>query len=522
MFYIMRLIWCCCLLGLGVDLSSQTRLDSLYTLVRHDSRGDLIALDGEEIIVIGSARDTSSSAVGIVFSRFSLDGELLISNYEFDGLVYFINSNELIFYDSVVYVAPHMSWPPRFLLKYDRYSGEILEKIEIPSVKSSHPIVTPYGMGRVDINRFALVCIILEDHLINETQITLFDMRDGGMRHLHNAYPGYHQNMKYIEWKEDKIYLAGDLVKGDPNESNFDLRLTIVTLDTLGTELWRYISPGLRGFTSDCFIEENGDIVIAHSFYKNYYNGAWWIPTCRPGISRIRADGTIAWERPIGRNHYNDDAFDNRINVMLPASAGDGYIIAGAQSNFSIEDYWAEPFVDTIATGEYLQDDAIIAKVSNEGDILWTRTYSKVSGIYTDDIFFDMIYHPDGGYLLSGYVAEYIPGEPLVRTWLLYLDEYGCAVPGCQTVATENIIGVDMPILIYPNPASAELFIYQTENGRQEYIIGDMSGKVIDRFKGNTEGHTFIVDISAYPPGIYVITRTDDRGHSLSEKWVKN
>lgn len=256
------------LVGISFRLSGQSHLDSAYTLVRHDSRGEVIAVDENEIIVIGAARDSSTAAVGIVFSRFSLNGDLLFKNYHFDGLAYFVSCNELIFQDSIVYVAPHMVWSPRrYILKYNKYTGEIIDTILVRNASYDGNVVIPQGMARLDANRFILTSTIWGGPG-NETQISFFNIQYDEVKHLHSAYPGYHQNMYFIEWRDNKIYLVGDLVKGDPDTPDFDKRMTIAILDTMGVELWRYVSLGLRGFVSDCFIEDDGDIVVGHSFYE--------------------------------------------------------------------------------------------------------------------------------------------------------------------------------------------------------------------------------------------------------------
>lgn len=63
---------------------------------------------------------------------------------------------------------------------------------------------------------------------------------------------------------------------------------------------------------------------------------------------------------------------------FTPSNLGDGYIAAGRQTNFSDSLFYGTS--DTVnEIGENLRFEALIAKVSNDGDSIWSRSY------YTED-----------------------------------------------------------------------------------------------------------------------------------------
>ena len=106
--------------------------------------------------------------------------------------------------------------------------------------------------------------------------------------------------------------------------------------------------------------------------------------------------------------------------------------------------------------------------------------------------------------------------------WLLKVDQYGCLVPGCQNGDTVSVTEETSQneLLIYPNPSSDVLFIYDDQGGESKYTINDIKGNTIRKWSGNLKDHTYIVQLHDFSPGVYIVSRVDEKGVVRSGKFV--
>ena len=136
-----------------------------------------------------------------------------------------------------------------------------------------------------------------------------------------------------------------------------------------------------------------------------------------------------------------------------------------------------------------------------------------------------MTYSNDGGYIVFGDVSySRMEGDSIWNhpSWLFKVDQYGCLVPGCQnedTLGTENI-QEDTDLMIYPNPATDMLYVFQHDQISTKYVISDINGRIINSWPGNIPNHTFIVDLSNYSTGAYIISSETKGGKIKSRKFI--
>ena len=107
---------------------------------------------------------------------------------------------------------------------------------------------------------------------------------------------------------------------------------------------------------------------------------------------------------------------------------------------------------------------------------------------------------------------------------LIKTDRYGCVVPGCHIGSdTTGTIQLAHPgsLMLYPNPVSDVLYIYDDIGGECSYTISDMSGRILSTWTGYLKDHTYILDTGGFSPGIYVIVRKSASGRIASGKFVR-
>ena len=94
---------------------------------------------------------------------------------------------------------------------------------------------------------------------------------------------------------------------------------------------------------------------------------------------------------------------------------------------------------DYLITGVYDNSIGFISKVDNGGDLLWSKIYSYNSEnnpniSYVNTNFWDIINHPDGGYLVSG--------GGLSDQIVFYIDDNGDVVNITDTTYNLNMSGI--------------------------------------------------------------------------------
>jgi hypothetical protein len=141
----------------------------------------------------------------------------------------------------------------------------------------------------------------------------------------------------------------------------------------------------------------------------------------------------------------------------------------------------------------------------------------------------NLVTNPDGTMTISGSCNYTSLPEFRSRQdfWILYLDSFGCVVPGCQEVTSvEEADPAILDIRIYPNPirAGTPLGVYIGEEGEGDIILNlyDIQGALILQHPVRHVGAaTYLLQI---PPnirsGMYVLQAASTEGRMWSGKVV--
>ena len=150
-----------------------------------------------------------------------------------------------------------------------------------------------------------------------------------------------------------------------------------------------------------------------------------------------------------------------------------------------------------------------VVKFTEDGDSIWSRYFHYWDTLYDLHYFSDMEQMPDGGVLLCGQAYSGNAGTQQQLGWLVKLDEYGCLVPGCQLVATEDIGNPQgVALRLYPNPASDILNIYtwspHTPNNALLRIVSS-DGRVVRESPVTRSDMTSMVPVRDLAAGVYFV-----------------
>ena len=222
-------------------------------------------------------------------------------------------------------------------------------------------------------------------------------------------------------------------------------------------------------------------------------------------VVKLNPQGKVLWEKHLDKNNFNSNNI-GRWNSVIAAHNNTGYIIAGSEA------YHLSESVDTFIV------KTALAKLSNEGEELWYRTYTFRTGERVIEQLFDIIKTSDGGYLAVGNssLPDAEDGElPRTQSILLKTDVDGWVD---FTDGTELSIDENEKIVITPNPVIDKLYITQSEDILIEISVYTNSGKKIESFISTDRNHTIVLNTADYSPGLYYIKVADIKGRKISSK----
>ena len=311
---------------------------------------------------------------------------------------------------------------------------------------------------------------------------------------------------------EKKIILGSRRYNTNLVVENYTWQTWITQLDSIGNIKWQYLSPidsGLRDAANDMVLLDDGSLVVASGVGTEIDHPSVNVVYFDKYVFKLNLDGEIEWELTFKEPLLTSIS---RTTNVIRLSDGSGYILAGMAKIPTPPGVWGS-------------NRGWLAKVSNSGDSIWTRTYIYTADTPSDHKIYDLKETPDGGYILCGESRDLASGAVIPQqAWLLKLDEYGCLVPGCYT-ATEEPGGGEpaISLAIFPNPASDYLNFYlRTPRPVREagFRIVSAGGRLMKAFQSDRPGATYIVPVWDWAAGVYFLQYVEEGVVRVSEKFI--
>jgi hypothetical protein len=269
----------------------------------------------------------------------------------------------------------------------------------------------------------------------------------------------------------------------------------VIRTDSAGNQIWH---RWFGGAEDDCIanvtVAANGDILVAGCEVM-YVLGN--LPYFRSQLIRLSPDGDVIWNNLYGPT----DVIDGRWCVK---ESSDGGLIAPG----------------TIA-GVSGYPQGSLLKVAANGDSLWMRSYShpSVTGWLDWHELRDIVIEPDDGVTACGFLVDSTNQD----LWVIRVDNFGCLVPDCQLYDHIAALGIDLNVLMYPNPTHDKVFISfrSAVDPSGEFVLMNSAGQIIQRFQPGSRSVEIDLDIGYHPAGLYIVQYRDDGGIRWSGKLLK-
>ena len=324
--------------------------------------------------------------------------------------------------------------------------------------------------------------------------------------------------MSVAEASDGTLYAGGIETTGVIGQ-NLINRHVITAIDSTGQEeIWRWAYPEISipqggSWIRDMLILPDGSIIAATSVTKEeYVNAADNFVVNNPAMIKLNPDHSVAWINEMGNGIYENDVVE--LSRVVAANDGDGYVAVSAKNGTAYQ--------NTLTISGQL---GLIEKVSAEGDSVWFRHLYHLTGegdAPRHEIR-DMTPAADySGYWICGQAKKQLPDQAYQQGWLLFVDNYGCMVPNCQMVNSNQEISLSDKILIYPNPASVSTAIYHGgyafSKGR--FRILDIQGRLVQEWAAPVDDLTTMIDLEKYSSGTYFLQYVEQGEVKVSKQMV--
>jgi hypothetical protein len=157
-------------------------------------------------------------------------------------------------------------------------------------------------------------------------------------------------------------------------------------------------------------------------------------------------------------------------------------------------------------------------KLDTLGQILWNVTDSIYFSRQNAHITAGMDITPSGSIYVGGYVTvnELEPGS---QAFIIKYTSDGCSDTICTTTSVnEQIKQADLPIVMYPNPASDILHLLVREaTGPCQMQLSDMHGRIVSVSQIIIGSQDIALDL---PTGVYIASFTNSTGIFYSSKLI--
>jgi len=531
-----------------INVNSQTTFNNSLNIMKYINQAGSVLTYGDTIICIGNGTDHNTyKFYGAFIAKLGLDGNLLQRNVETDGdFTYQENNSSYIYRDRVITAVDVITrdstggtWKINFiggyLMAIDIHTGKIEKKIKFSTPQSDKKWQLVMGFAKIDSVTYAVVSAIDEpNNKYLDSQISIMNIKTEKVKYIQFGRKKVSDTPFTIIWTGDKLLVGSYYSYPDFNPEHPWNKITHHTLlyevDTSGLVKEVFESDTMRSAANEMMIDENGEYVYLSSFVKYNYNvfKDRYYKRRHYSINKLDKDYNLVWERPCGLK-YDFTGYNGKAGKVIFSTEGDGYIAAVSQTNYPWDISWEGK--DSMRNrGLSPMMVGILNKFSKSGDELWTRSYSVVNDTSVgriEHIIKDMSYAPNGGYLIYGEVTNIRKNGDtfaLNHAWLFKVDDYGCFVPGCQkddtTIVNDKII--DLKMSLYPNPVSNRIYIYQPDASLKHYTITDISGRKTNSWSGDLNNHTYIIDVSDYKRGVYVLNVIDNKGRIGSHRFIVN
>jgi hypothetical protein len=290
---------------------------------------------------------------------------------------------------------------------------------------------------------------------------------------------------------------------GTPNKTN----IRITKLDKQGNEQWTKIFGQADNDNAWSIVQtQDGGYIFGGSIRTtNDY-------IIKPYAIRLNPQGDTLWTRayiPKG------NSFENGFRTIIELPDGN-FMAAGLTYYVDVPNMIS-------------QRRGLVMKLKSNGDTLWFKTYTMLSGNTSGHEIKDIRPTNDGGFICGGVVYPSFPDTGTQDMWLMKIDSNGCVDTSNCVIITSieshtQLEEEQYTLKAYPNPFVYQLTIVVVlpqESTNAYLVIKDVAGKELCRTKLNSATNQYNIEGKQFSSGIYFYFIEDKEKIILPQKLIK-
>lgn len=395
-------------------------------------------------------------------------------------------------------------------IKYDNNGDTLYTKKHGSIFSPENDFIYPRALVQAPDSGFVLVSAVYNPNSFNNGDISISRLDKLGNLEWQKAFGNHFWDDPLEIISTEGGYVIGS-TRSNINlvDKDFVSQCHIFKVDHEGNIAWQYFSPHdelffgankifISPLSSDLIIlskkgvEEPININAGNLKWNNY-------------IFSLDSDRNFQWGT-FFRDSFPVNLDLNSLNKIVYLPEEPSYIIAG-----NILDMEQEA----------AKHKGLLAKISLEGDSIWSRYFNYVDNETTFHYLYDLEKTSDNGFIMCGQAKDAAETPQGQQAWLLKVDEHGCLVPGCHL--TTDLEETDTPFLdisIYPNPTSDYLnvFIPQQPIKNTAIRLLNINGQEINFIDSISLDTTFIIPVNTWEKGAYILQWLDENGNTISSQ----
>jgi len=460
---------------------------------------ECLVLNNGNIITSGTTGSVEHQQQSFHFTQLDTDGDILHSQFYYDTTEIFFTGRRTKglaqINDSLVFYCYRATDSQCF---YFNTSTNIIDTIGIVGLRPDSTHVRANSINYVD-STIILRCSIYNPN--GKEKFSIIKVKDGNIISNieydipeYDFSPGENYSFLSITANEHYHYINTDI---SPT-----LLIHILNGEIVATHNLETIIP-----TRAAVLASDSAILQPQNYFRTKGDTLF----NQIGIIKFDLEGNILWENKlsekinevpirVGDNFYATTIRYTFIEKMIPSAQNDGFIYIG---------------------GEYANDslgnsNAVIGKITTDGELLWHREYRHDWSINSYNEFVDV--EPDGygGYIMYGtFLGQSVETQPNRKTgWLMRVDKDGLLID-TSVNNTNPPLQEFRSLSISPNPAGS---IIRLSKSLSNLSVLDINGQASISIK---DTYTNKIDIPSLPKGLYIIIGQDEKGDWYRSKFVK-
>lgn len=451
---------------------------------------------------------------GALFLKTDLNGNVILMKGLTDTLHRYETWFQSLYEDADGNLATHgydytFQGNNNFFIQYDQ-NGNV-RQLKYIQIDSTALQLIPYDMTKCMNGDYIIATANFDFNrpIYNITNFTRIDKNGNPIWNKGYELTPPQSLLHRLSTTKDGGAVVGSWGDETPKKWNNKIHQTVLTkIDSLGNQNWVYYSPtneDWSGALGGVVVNDADEIVFGTGKGTSYVNGGNEYTNWDWCVTKMDKNRKILWRTFFNPFSYISVEGATNLWKMIQLRDKSGYISVGKSTD----------------TSGFVTYPGWVIKVGENGDSLWSRVYNFDTwnaNYWLRDVKEDK----QGNLIMVGEINDIFTKNGRQYGWMIKADKYGCIVPGCHTVSTQEGAIPENKLIVYPNPAVdfIQFYVNMKNNSPIQYEIRNEIGEVVKPITKIQNDMTQIIYASNLVSGLYYLLLYQDNQLVKTEKII--